>query len=286
MRLTKFGTIDLPANNATDSLPVSFRSGLVELRGGGYDQDGAAVYPEIRTISRNFFVFDDGITDIDDVIDALYKEAHKGRQILEATMRDDTKRVAEAKLISASTKPRAAIYIPDGTNNKGYEMMNVVFELSYPYWLHASDIGITFDSGYVLNDGWFLDSANITTKNMTVSGDTFTLDNTGGVAIFKGKITLTVPSGGSITNFRITNDDTGHYVQHDGTLAADDIWIVDWLTQTATLNGSNDYGNTSRNTNLMDIFALILDTNNFTLTASAITGTNVVDIEWARHYIR
>ena len=289
MRLVKFGSIDLPQNNATDSLPVSFRSSLVALRGGGYDQDGAAVYPEIRTISRNFFVFDDGITDIDTVINNLYKEAHKGRQILFAKLRDDTQWVAEAKLLSASTKPRSSIYIPDsiGTLAKGYEMMNITFELSYPYWQLADDTTIQFDTGYVLNDGWFLDSAQVTEHNMVASGETFSLNNTGGVAIFKGKIILTVPGGGgAITDFRITNDDTGHYVQRDGALSADDVWTIDWLTQTADLNGSNDYANTSRNINLMDIFALQLDTNNFTVTGTSITGTQNVKIEWARHYIR
>lgn len=288
MRLTKFGIIDLPANNATDSLPISFRSSLIELRGGGYDQDGSAVYPEIRTITRNFFVFDDGVTTIDDVIDNLYKEAHKGRQILEATMRNGDRRIAEAKLLSASTKPRSSLYIPDSipTNAKGYEVMSITFELSYPYWENFDDIGLFFDSGFLLDDGLFLDSGQITSHDMTASGETFSLDNTGGVVIYKGTITLTVPGGGSITNFRITNDDTGHFVQRNGTLAADDVWIVDWLTQTITLNGSNDYGNSSRNTNLMDIWALLLGINNFTVTASAITGTNVIDIEWTRHYIR
>lgn len=288
MRLVKFGSIDLPATNATDSLPVSFRSSLVELRGGGFDQDGAAVYPEIRTISRNFFVFDDGVTTIDAVIDSLYKESARGRQILFAEMRDGTSRLAEAKLIQASTKPRASIYIPDSipTNAKGYSVMNMTFELSYPYWSLADDTTIQLDTGFVLNDGWFLDSGQVTSHNMTASGQTFSLDNDGGVVIYKGKIILTVPSGGSITNFRITNDDTGHFVQRDGALSADDVWVVDWLTQTTTLNGSNDYVNTTRNTNLMDIFALALDTNNFTVTASAITGTNVVGIEWARQFIR
>lgn len=288
MRLVKYGSIDLPATNATDSLPVSFRSSLVELRGGGFDQDSVATYPEIRTISRNFFVFDDGVITIDAVIDSLYKEAAKGRQILFAEMRDGTQRLAEAKLIQASTKPRASLYIPDSitTNAKGYSVMSMTFELSYPYWSLADDTTIQLDTGFVLNDGFFLDSGQVTSFNMTVSGGTFSLNNTGGVVIYKGKIILTVPTGGSITNFRITNDDTGHFVQRDGALAADDVWVVDWLTQTTTLNGSNDYVNTTRNTNLMDLFALKLDTNNFTVTASAITGTNVVDIEWARQFIR
>jgi hypothetical protein len=287
MRIVQFGELTLPDFNGTQQLPVPFRSSVVTLRGGGFDQDGRKSYLETKMLGANFWVRqDDG--NVDTIIDNLYKESGKGRRILKATMRDNTtQRQQFVKLIQASTKPDSRTYAIDSSSTECYEAVQCQWEMVYPYWEASADLSWFLDTGLVLNDGLFLDAGNTSSATLSTTLTSKTITNSGNTAMEKFTLTIVGNAGVTITNITIENTTTGETLEWVGTLSEDDILTIQSLEQTIKYNGANAYTDTTLGTNQVGFFTLELDDNDFEITLDSISGgTATATWGWAKHYIR
>lgn len=288
MRLVSFGAVVFPQFNARNQLPVSYRSAVVPLRGGGFDQDGVNSYLEPKVISVNFWISEQDVADIDDFINSLYSESALGRRILAARLRDDSLWQAEAKLVQATTNPDARVYFTDDTGeNLGYEPMSLSFEIPYPYWLVAEDVEKFLDEGWFMNDGITLDSGQQTEVTTALTVNDFTIDNNGGVAHDYIELTIQALTGATITDVTVENLTTGEELEWTGTIATGESLVIQTLPQTIQLDGSNEYANTVIPNAQLGFFTLALGENDFRITFTSVSGGNAFIIfAWARHYIR
>lgn len=289
MRLTQFGSVTLPQFNAIHNLPVPFRSAVMPLRGGGYDQDGEASYPESKVIGASFWVSPAEVSNVDDFINSLYTEASLGRRILQATLRDnETIWIIEAKLIQAATAPDARTYAPeDMTGVEGYERVQVSFELVYPYWQVAGDTGFFLDTGLFMDDGIVLDVGTGESLTTGSASNSLTVENAGGAAHENMQISIEGLTGVTATDVEIINTTTGESISWDGTLSDGDILMIKTLPQSIQKNGANEYANTTLGTNQVGFMHLELGDNEFEINFGSISGGNVqIEIKFARHYLR
>ncbi len=287
MRIVSFGEVTLPQFNGVQSLPVPFRSAVVALRGGGFDQDGLRTYLETKMVSANFWVRqDDG--NVDTIIDNLYQESGKGRRLLVATMRDNTtQRQQWVKLVQARTNPDSRTYAIDSSSTECYEQMQMQFEMVYPYWESTADFAVSLDDGEDLDDGLFLDAGNSDTATVSTTNTSKTITNSGNTAIEKFEFTLEGLTGVTLTNVTLTNTTTGETLTWTGTLTDGDILSIKSLEQTITFNGANAWVNTTLGTNQVGFFTLELGANNFTIELTSISGGNATATWlWHKHFIR
>jgi hypothetical protein len=272
MRLVSFGGVALPEGGGETSTPLSARSALITMPGGGFDQDGAELYLEPRTITRRMIITDD----IDDTLDTLLGALGRGRSVLVAKLRDDvTRRQTWAKMTGVEREMKPG-YI-------GQQPVVITFTQDYPFWLATDDEPIYLDAGEVLDDGWVLDTGHVEVETVASSPHTFTLTNTGVVRLHRG--TLTVTPGTSLTNLRIENTTNGSWLAWLGTLAATDTLMIDLLTRTVQLNGVDDYAAMVIPTDAMDWLPLEVGANVITVTCSSLTGNATLRWQWARHYL-
>lgn len=288
MRIVQFGEVVFPQFNASQQLPVSFRSSVVPLRGGGFDQDGANSYPESKNVNVRYQVSGVDTTDIDTLINSLYTEASKGRRLLVARLRDDELWQAEAKLLQASTSPDARVYMPTSLgDNLGYESMQLSFELAYPYWLATEDAQKFLDEGWFMNDGITLDSGSETEIVTSSLVNNFTIDNNGGVSHEYSTLIITALAGASITDVLVENLTTGEELLWEGTIATGEALTIETLPQTIRLDGIDAWEDTTLPNTQIGFWKLALGENNFRVTFTSVAGGDAqINYQWARHYIR
>ena len=292
MRLINFGSVILPQLNGSQQLPVSFRSSVVPLRGGGFDQDGASSYPEKKLINATFWVsvnsVDDQVSDIDSFLDDLYAEGALGRRILLAKMRDGTLRQCEAKMLQGTTQPTTKLYAPDSlTSVAGYEPCNVSFEIVFPYWKAAEDTQKYLDEGWFLDDGIFLDSGN--KEDATISGTTtlFEVNNTGAVAHQDTKLVITGGTGVTVTDITVENLTTGESLAWTGTIGAGEVLTINTLPQTIDKDSTGEYDNTTLPSTQLGFWSLAKGVNEFEITCTSVSGgTATLEFYWQRQYLR
>jgi hypothetical protein len=287
MRLVQFGAVDIPQFNAQHQFPVSFRSSVIPLRGGGFDQDGANSYLEPKVLSASFWVSEVDVASIDDLINSLYSEADKGRRILVARLRDDSLWQAEAKLVSAATSADSRTYAPDTLDVQGYDRMQLSFEVPYPYWLVAEDVGKFLDEGWYMNSGITLDSGQQTEVVTALTVNTFTIDNNGGVKHEHSELTITALAGATITDVLVENLTTGEELLWEGTLAPTEVLEIKTLPQTIRFEGADAYADVTLPNAQIGFWRLALGENEFRITFTSVSGGNAqINYAWARHYIR
>lgn len=288
MRIVQFGEVVFPQFNASQQLPVSFRSAVVPLRGGGFDQDGANSYPESKNVNVRYQVSGVDTSDIDTLINALYTEASKGRRILVARLRDNELWQAEAKLLQATTSPDARNYMPASLgDNLGYESMQLSFELVYPYWLATEDAQKYLDEGWFMNSGITLDSGSETEVITSTDVNDFTIDNDGGVAHDNSTVTITALTGATITDVLIENLTTGEELLWEGTIAAGEQLVIQTLPQTIRLDGADAWADTTLPATQIGFWKLALGENNFRITFTSVSGGDAqINYQWSKQYIR
>ncbi len=287
MRIVSFGDVTLPQFNGLQQLPVPFRSAVVPLRGGGFDQDGVNSFLETKMVSANFWVRqDDG--NVDTIIDNLYKEAGMGRRLLVATMRDNTtQRQQYAKLVNASTKPDSRVYAIDSSGLECYEVVQAQWEIVYPYWELETDFALLLDDGHVLDDGLSLDDGNEESESIATTSTSHTITNNSNTKIEKVLIWIWGKSaGGTISNITIENTTTGEKLTWTGTIVEDDILLIDSLAQTITFNYLNAYEDTELGSNQIGFFTLEIGDNNFLITGDNVTVGARIFWSWHTHFIR
>ena len=274
MRLVSFGAVDLPEANASDDMPVQFRSAFIPLPYGGYDQDGAYAVTDAVNVRRRVMV----VSAIDASVDALLQEFGKGRLILTALMRDNIEyRQTFAKGFHIGRPARAEDY-------SCIEPLQLEWLQDYPYWMATDDEPIYLDNGYDLDDGWVLDG-NYTTFTCTTDNTAQTVANTGNVRFSRGTLIIQPGVAATMENPRLTNTETGLYIEWTGTLVEDDTLIIDFLTKTAWLNYEDDYGNIVIESTQMDWMVFEIGDNDFELTCDSIANTVLAYLQWSRHYL-
>jgi hypothetical protein len=293
MRLYKFGAVELPQASARHQSPVGFRSSLVELRNGGFDQDGNDTFVESKMVSATFWVSESEsfITDIDDYIDDLYGVAAVGRARLIAVRRDGTYVSANAKLISARTEADSRLWKPDALDTQnGYDPFTVTWEISYPYWLTIDDESKLLDDGW-LADGSFTFEAGQEFTNTFDSGSLSwspTLVNAGNAPHERMTITIEGLTGlTSVGDLNITNTTTGDTIEWVGTLEDGDVVVIETLAQTVLKNGTTDYPNINLPVTQIPFMSMHVGNNDFTFVFDSIAGGDVdVTIQYSKHFIR
>lgn len=287
MRLHSFGNMLLPQLNAAHQLPVAFRSNTIDLRGGAYDMDGANTYLERKLLSATFWVSTQDVTDIDDYLDDLYAEAHSGRQILTAKMRDGTLRQAQVKLVQGITKPRSNIYIPDTiTDLDGYEPMNVSFEMPYPYWREVDEAHLNYTAG-----AWVWDSGYGWESGQEVSGSwgggtaAANLTIGGSVPTKNLIVTLEPNTGASCSNVVIKNASQLSQVTYTGTVAANEVLTLKALPQHIDLDGTGVYENLTVPDDQIQWWDMKLGINQFQVSGT-VSGVVTITYQWQNHWVR
>lgn len=288
MRLTQFGSVVFPQFNGIQQLPVAFRSSVVPLRGGGFDQDGANSYLEPKILNVAFWVSVAEVASIDEFINDMYTEAAKGRRILVARQRDDTLWQAEAKLVNGIGGADARVYAPDSLPSvQGYERMQLAFEISYPYWIRSEDASKFLDEGWFMNDGITLDSGQQTDVTTSTEVNTFTINNNGGAPHQNTELIIEALSGATITDVLVENLTTSEQLLWEGTIAAGEVLTIKSLAQTIRLDGGDEYANTTLPNTQLGFWNLILGNNDYRVTFTNLAGGDAqITFKWARHYIR
>lgn len=292
MRLTQFGSITFPQFNAIQQLPVPFRSSVVPLRNGGFDQDGEASYLETKILQVSFWVNPVEVNDVDDFINALYGEAAAGRQIIRATLRDNsTIWQTEGKLVQATSAPDSRNYILDSIASaqglEGYERVQASFEIVYPYWQVQGDLGNFLDTGLFMDDGVLLDVGVGESLTTSSASNSITVDNAGSVAHENIEISIEGLTGVTVTDIEINNLSTQESIVWDGVLAVGDKLVIKTLPQTIQKNGDNEYANTTLGANQIGFMHLALGENEIEVDFGSISGGNAqIEIKFARHYVR
>lgn len=276
MHLIKFGLVNLPEPDGEHGMPVGARDSLILLQNGAYDPDGGNIYFEPQRISARFLVLE---TDIDAVVNELSRESSKGRNILRARLRDgSTEWVTYAKLLSIGRTARAEDY-------RWKQSLTMTFKQDYPYWIHGAD-GLYFNNGHYFGQG-LIYGGRVENQTMNASPHTFTINNTGGVPLVAGSVTIK-PSGAgdTITNPLIENLTNGMSFQWNGTLVTGDTLYIDFLSQTVEKNTTSEFANfVLGGVKQIDFMRLELGNNNIRVTGSALNAPIKIYWQWKRHYL-
>lgn len=289
MRLIQFGDVALPEANGRQSFKTTFRSSIIPLQGGGFDQDGSNTYLEPKTVSANFWVIDEELRAIDDIIDALYREATEGRQQLIAEKRDGTLFRCDAKLLTASVRESANVYFPNVIANQGdgYSTMQIEFEVEYPYWLSVADgEALKLNDLNLLNNNVYLNVALTDVREtITSTAHTFEIDNTGGAPVYAGTVTFEVTAG-SVVDLRITNTTTDELLEYAAPLASGDTLVYDLLPMSAIVNDIDRYRFVVIGSTQMEFLHLDLGVNAFQVDGDFSAATVEMTFSWVKHYVR
>jgi hypothetical protein len=158
--------------------------------------------------------------------------------------------------------------------------------VDYPFWLATADEPTYFDNGAVLDGGLYFDAGNKTAITVDSISETATITNSGGVAIPRGRITITPGAGASLTNIWITNVTTNQQIGYQGTLIAGDKLEIDLLTRTARLNYLTDaYASMVIPSNQVEWLRLNVGANAITVVCDAVTNSTTLNWYWSKHYL-
>lgn len=287
MRLTQFGTISLPENNGTQSIPFEGRMNVVDLQYGGVDLDGNTTIINPTIIQHNAVI----ISSIQSNLQALTKELGKGRLLLRANEIDNTTYQTFGKVIQFNL-------IPDARKYGCEQAIQVGLNQIYPYWLLSSEEPDYFDDGYLFDGSINYDSGNKTTISVTGSGTgiqsgSTTITNSGGAAIRKGYFVFTF--SGSPTNYdidwieirNVTNGLTFRYQNNHAGTGTTGEFTANWLSKTFLTDTSDlDHSNIVIPRKQIDWFALELGDNVIEVDYQANVQTDLsLDIYHSQHWL-
>jgi len=277
MRLIKFGSLWLAENNATDDFSLSMRVADSALRGGSFDGDGAAVWPEARTFTRSFELWNTTAQTIQEQMDLLKTEVARGRRILVAETRDGDQRQTWAKCVGCTES-----MAPGGLGIQG---ISATFRAMYPYWTASEDEPYYFDDGNYFDGGWYLDSGNVTAETISTTSTTLTITNNGSAGFVRGVLSVTAGAGEGFTNLHIRNKTNSYELWWNDTLAANETLRIDFNTMTAEVDFVDAYAGIVIPASQMDWMRIEPGVNNIVVNVDSVTGTPDLRWEWARHYL-
>ena len=276
MRLTQFGAVDLPYEEAEDQIPLGAKSSLSPLRDGSFDLLNGQFFTKPRQFTRSFVLIDTATQTIRERIDELSAEFIQGAKVLRAETRDGLKLQTFAKV--------NAVNFGYGLEQLGRQPMSLTFEIPTPFFFASDDEPEYLNDGLVLDGSWTLNAGHVETEVVTASPHNFAVSNTGVMPILRGLLQLAPQSGGSIQNPKIENTTNGHWVKWAGTLTDTDTLDIQWLTQAILLNSVGDYANLSRVTTKEDWMRLEVGSNSISVTADSVVGNVDLYWQWSRQY--
>jgi hypothetical protein len=276
MRLEFLGSINLSKMEAENSLPISVRSTMVTLPNGGFDQDRGKPVFKPNTLNMRLI-----LKESDNILDTsrrLQRLIMGGRTLLTAEERDGTHLQTWVKVTNVQRDASVKTYM-------AMQPLAVTMEQDYPFWLDSTDEPLYADSGLTADSGLFADGGNVTSIAVNGTLETASIDNEGTAIIRRGIITVTIDAASDITNMRITNATNAAYIEYTGTLNAADVLVLDLLSRTAILNGTDVFANVVLPEDASYWLPLELDENTIQVTADSVTGTLTVEWQWSRHYL-
>ncbi len=277
MRLTHFGQVELPGEDTQETLAVSARSALLPLPNGSFDQDGGQLYLQPVRISRKFLVVT-ADQDIDTRVRGLLKEMGKGRRLLRGVLRDGRTEVQTfAKVVDIQREVSPEFHPVQ-------QPLSITWEMDYPYWLARDDEPVYLDQGYLFDGSWNLTAGRVEQRVITASPHVFTLSNTGGVRVPRGYLLIEPRTGGSLSNFTVSNAANGMQFTYSGSLTDADSLEIEMLTKSVEKNNVGAYASFSTPADQLDWMILELDDNEITITGTVV-GTVDLWWQWSRHYL-
>lgn len=265
MKIKSFDGLALSQYEIDDDVPLEFGSALVSLPGlaGAWDADGPDQRRQPLAISRKFEIVETAYATVDSTLDSLRAKANLGLRWLVVEMRDATERGTWAKLkrVKAPYKPEYLLWLP----------VELSFEVAWPWLELASEVWY-LDAGYVLDAVGLVLDPHYTTQS---GAGTFTITNTGGDRITRGKLVIS----GVSAEPKIENTTTGEWVQYGGSLASGETLIIDLGAQTATIAGLNVWSDITMGDMQTRLFSLAVGANSIVF-----SGGGTLDVHWARVY--
>jgi len=277
MILTKFGTVEFFKSQNTGHQVVG-RPSLLPLARGSFDQDGQSFYAQAHNITHQFVLIERPSATISEQLDELQAQMSKGRNILQAITRDKLEIQTFAKLLNFD-------YAREEGSTRN-QPITAIFEIDHPYWYAVDDESLYFDTGWLFDAGYFLDSGNKTSGTLTSRIETFDLSYTGNVRLYKSYIVVSPQSGASLTEITIRNITTDEQITWTDTLSYPNELIFEMLTETVLLNGTGDYSNFSRPSSQIGWLTLTPGVNAIKIISEGLVGTIDFDWYWSRVYLR
>lgn len=273
--IEKFGGYTFPTYETEEDLPREFASAIVDTVGdGGFDALGFEGQRRVARVTKRCMILGSSYSDVDTQVDSLLRELGKGRKCLKALMRDGgTYRVMWAKAVDVQM-PRKAT---ESEKNFVHLPVTVVFEGAWPYWEAFTDVWY-LDTGEVLDGGLLLDGC-YTTRSVSSSPDTFTINNTATARIIRGLIVLK----DFVAAPKLENKTNGWWVQYTGVVQAGATLVIDIGALSAKKNGSDVWSSISMGDDQNSPMEFELGSNEMEFTAQP--GCNcTLEVHWAKCY--
>lgn len=259
------------------SFPFNVRQNYITLANGSLDEDGQAAVLQPYEITRacKLYCGPNSIS-VNEQLDDLMRIAAKGRLVLVAKWRDNSKRQTFAKVRNIS-RPRR-------TDDANYQEVIVTWYIDYPYWMATED-----EPPYLDHEGYF-DSGlnfdgNYTTVTINAVTETFTIANEGMLPVNRGQLVIIPASGGSLENLVLRNTSNLMEWQYNG-IVGDPHWLyVDFLSRTCKLSAVNSYAVVEVPASQMEWMTLERGDNEIELEVDSITGVVNFEWHWARQYV-
>lgn len=286
MRLIRFGTTDLP-DNGTDSLPIEYRSNLVDLQNGSFDLDGNTSVLSSVTVTRDTII-SVSVQNIQNTIRAITTQANRGRAILRGEEIDNTQYLTFAKVSRINYLPNSEKY--------GFEQpIAIAFAQDYPFWLNSADVENFLDDGEIFDDyAWNFDGGNndilsISGSSASTTVDTLTINNTGSAPCYRGYFILNFQGAYDVNWIKIINHTNGMMLTYNldiSGVGGIGSWTFDWLSKSLLTNTSDlDRTGLVIPNNQMDWFRLEVGNNNLEFQVNHAGDTDAtLYVFWSRHY--
>lgn len=274
MRLLQIGSLAFPNANTGDSLPVTARSALLQLKNGAFDQDGSQVVVQAGRISRRAWLVGQ---DLDGQRDSLMLQLLKGRQVLIAQLRDNVRqRATYGKVTAVGHTVEVDTY-------EFQQALSFDFDQDFPFWWDADQVDF-FDTGLFFDSGISFDG-HFTTVTLTTSPYTFSITNGGSARGIWGAVCVMPEAASSIADLRLTNLTNGLSLRYTGTVTAAQRLDIDFLNHTVTVASSDAYANFAIDDPAqIEWMALETGGNNFQVTAT-IVGTVKLYYQWGDLFV-
>ena len=223
-QISRFGSLTLPPYEIADDIGAGeARLGIVELPGGlVFDALGSETAQRgRRQVAKKGEIVATDAANFRSQVNALYTLLGT-RDQLWRTWDDGTEEWAYARLAKIEAERK--------TGNILYQEFSLVFE--------------------VLSEQWHAETQTTVNEPLDATPTNVSLTNGGNAPVRNAVITVTLPASLPVTAItKLTFAAGGAEFEYSGSLAGDDVLVIDTGARSVTLNGADDYGNFSLTAN-------------------------------------
>jgi len=243
--LYKFGDYEIPRPGAKpESFPINFKSPELDIFHGSVD---------------------------------LFGNDRTGLETTSLTTNGAIDTLVGLKALRRLVGTKADLYREDDNGDLEYTPARLVRVDTERVSKYCSTVTVDLEF-HVYRPIWYYETGN--TENQTISSATtnFSLDNTNGEIGIGGEITITVNTGATLTDPRVTVG--SQWVQYTGSLTAGDVLVFDCDGKVVTVNGSDAYVNFSAANKSTWIELTPGASNSVSVTCTISGGTASLVWEW------